>query len=218
MIKKYSDFINETIQMYLAPNGRRSNLTNEQWYLVRTPQFKNWFGDWEIGYGSKVLDENGEPRVMYHGSKSNFTSFNLGAEKVERTNNFSGFYFTANKQDAISYSKSGKIYECFINIRKPLVFKNGFKNRPSNTAINWVQNKYEPQFDDIYLNAKIENLKSGWWSSFMNGDDSREMAIIDGYDGYFDGTVELCAFYPNAIKIADGSNKTFDKSSNDITL
>ena len=31
----------------LAPNGKPSKLTEEQWLLVRTPNFKKWFGDWE---------------------------------------------------------------------------------------------------------------------------------------------------------------------------
>ena len=31
----------------LAPNGKPSNLTPEQYKLVRTPAFKKWFGDWE---------------------------------------------------------------------------------------------------------------------------------------------------------------------------
>ena len=30
-----------------APNGKPSKLTEEQWLLVRTPNFKKWFGDWE---------------------------------------------------------------------------------------------------------------------------------------------------------------------------
>ena len=30
-----------------APNGKDTNLTEEQWLLVRTPAFKSWFGDWE---------------------------------------------------------------------------------------------------------------------------------------------------------------------------
>lgn len=30
-----------------APNGKPTNLTEEQWLLVRTPAFKAWFGDWE---------------------------------------------------------------------------------------------------------------------------------------------------------------------------
>ena len=31
----------------LAPNGKRSNLTNALYWLVRTKRFKEWFGDWE---------------------------------------------------------------------------------------------------------------------------------------------------------------------------
>ena len=31
----------------IAPNGNPSNLTSEQYKLVRTPEFKEWFGDWE---------------------------------------------------------------------------------------------------------------------------------------------------------------------------
>ena len=30
-----------------APNGKKTNLTEEQWLAVRTPAFKKWFGDWE---------------------------------------------------------------------------------------------------------------------------------------------------------------------------
>lgn len=30
-----------------APNGKRTNLTEEQWVRVRTPNFKRWVGDWE---------------------------------------------------------------------------------------------------------------------------------------------------------------------------
>ena len=32
---------------HLAPNGKESRLTEEQWLQVRTPNFKKWFGDWE---------------------------------------------------------------------------------------------------------------------------------------------------------------------------
>ena len=30
-----------------ALNGKPTNLTERQWVQVRTPAFKNWFGDWE---------------------------------------------------------------------------------------------------------------------------------------------------------------------------
>lgn len=32
----------------LAPNGKKSKLTEYQWKIVRTPTFKKWFGDWEL--------------------------------------------------------------------------------------------------------------------------------------------------------------------------
>ena len=54
----------------LAPNGNPTNLTERQWAQVRTEAFKEWFGDWENDpeHASKVVDENGEPKVMYHGT------------------------------------------------------------------------------------------------------------------------------------------------------
>jgi hypothetical protein len=70
--------INESVnQELLAPNGRPSNLPPELWKLVRTPQFKAWFGDWEDSpkTASKMVDENGEPLVMIHNTYNEFTKF-----------------------------------------------------------------------------------------------------------------------------------------------
>ncbi|SMF93939.1 hypothetical protein SAMN02949497_1235 [Methylomagnum ishizawai] len=39
----------------LAPNGKPSNLNESQWNLVRTPEFKVWFGDWEIPVKSAYI-------------------------------------------------------------------------------------------------------------------------------------------------------------------
>ena len=36
-----------TAQWMKAPNGKPTNLTEDQWIAVRTPAFKAWFGDWE---------------------------------------------------------------------------------------------------------------------------------------------------------------------------
>jgi hypothetical protein len=68
---------------HLAPNGKPSNLTHEQWHLVRTPEFKAWFGDWENDpeNASKVLDENGEPLVVYHASTKEFNVFDKQKSK-----------------------------------------------------------------------------------------------------------------------------------------
>lgn len=77
-----------TPQWLQAPNGEPTNLNERQWVLVRTSNFKRWFGDWEglaqqISGGrinpdtvSKVVDANGEPLVVYHGTtRAGFSVF-----------------------------------------------------------------------------------------------------------------------------------------------
>lgn len=78
----------------LAPNGKPSNLTPDQYKLVRTPEFKQWFGDWEnnIENSSKVVDENGEPLVVYHGSKSE-QEFNVFDSNKGNPTSQGGHYF-----------------------------------------------------------------------------------------------------------------------------
>lgn len=60
-----------------APNGKVSNLSEDQWIAVRTSAFKKWFGDWENNPddASKAIDENREPLVVYHGTNNTFNVF-----------------------------------------------------------------------------------------------------------------------------------------------
>lgn len=74
---------------------------------------------------SKVVDENGEPRVVYHGTpRRGFTVFEKstmrsgGAKKNKGKNLYGdGFYFASDYYTAQSYGKN--ILECFLNIRNP---------------------------------------------------------------------------------------------------
>tara|TARA_R110000868_G_scaffold104290_3_gene287253 strand:+ start:11565 stop:20720 length:9156 start_codon:yes stop_codon:yes gene_type:complete len=116
----------------LAPNGNTSNLNEVQYNQVRTPEFKKWFGDWEKDpdNASKVVDENGEPKVVYHGSvANNIEVFDRGMAKRESSGlKEFGYYFTTNEKLAELYSKApvkegaenadGKIYQAFLNLRK----------------------------------------------------------------------------------------------------
>lgn len=73
----------------LAPNGKPTNLTERQYAQVRTKAFKDWFGDWENNpsEASKVVDENGEPLVVYHSGNYDITTFrqkeSISIEKEE---------------------------------------------------------------------------------------------------------------------------------------
>lgn len=101
----------------LAPNGKPSNLNEKQWNQVRTPEFKAWFGDWENDpeNASKVVDENGEPLVVYHGTTNSFDEF--------KTKDL-GFFFSDNPDVAGSYTQkkaSGdnpNIIPAFLNIKR----------------------------------------------------------------------------------------------------
>ena len=91
----------------LAPNGKVSNLTEKQYAQVRTKAFKRWFGDWENdpASASKVVDENGEPLVVYHGNKdSNITKFVPNKGKYS---NKPLYYFSSSKDTALSYATEG---------------------------------------------------------------------------------------------------------------
>ena len=127
---------------HLAPNGKPSNLPYTQWVMVRTPAFKKWFGDWENDpqNSSKVIDENGEPKIVYHGTDATdggypFTEFEWG-DSYSNT----GAWFSDDMDVAWSYGGDrrglmhlewsdedgayvnlgeGDLYGVFLNLRSP---------------------------------------------------------------------------------------------------
>lgn len=119
-----------------TPYGTETNLTPEQWVLVRTKQFKEWFGDWENDpeNASKVLDGNGEPLVVYHGSThTGFSTFSTAGSMAYPG---TGAFFSGRKDVAATYSGSDELvsrepgasepalsgeggYPVFLNLRNP---------------------------------------------------------------------------------------------------
>jgi hypothetical protein len=181
------------MSMHLAPNGKPSKLTHEQWHLVRTPEFKAWFGDWEDDpeNASKVIDENGEPLVVYHRSNDNFNVFDKGKNKLSTYGK--GLYFTNLKNE---YSKKGKyLYQVFLNLKNPLIID--IKNQ------NFEGEVYELlKFErDFKLGAIIKNPS-------LRPDDQKVYDL--GERTYY------VADNSSQIKLADGSNTTFDGNNSDI--
>ena len=102
----------------LAPNGEPTNLTERQWLQVRTEAFKEWFGDWENDpeNASKVVDENGEPRVVYHLTSEQFTKFDLAKSRSQ--SDVQGFFFSSGIED---WSAMGdEKMAVFLNLRNPV--------------------------------------------------------------------------------------------------
>lgn len=100
----------------IAPNGEQTNLTEQQWVDVRTESFKNWFGDWENNpeESSKVIDENGEPLVVYHGSYHQFTEFD--ARKARQASDIPALFFTKDREEAL-FGYGENVIDAFLNIR-----------------------------------------------------------------------------------------------------
>ena len=116
----------------IAPNGKPSNLTAEQYKLVRTPAFKEWFGDWENDpeNASKVVDEETkEPLVVYHGylvgggAGRKFYEFKKLPAFFSKTKKFAYEYASTKSMDG-GIDADIDTYACFLNIRKLFDSKN----------------------------------------------------------------------------------------------
>ena len=203
-----------------APNGKQSNLSPCQWVQVRTKAFKDWFGDWENDpdNSSKVVDENGEPMVVYRGFiGGDFNIFDKDVA-VEHSRSvqpvYGSFFFSDTRKQAEEYGsffRNGErvfngIKATFLNIKNPFILNSEdatyhsvrgyFKNRDTG-EIDWsrggiVKDGWEIGVQDITI-AVMEEGYDG--VIFRNIDDagSEELAGTTPYNtcGIFS--------YPNKI-------------------
>jgi hypothetical protein len=205
----------------LVEKKSKSNLTPEQQELVRTPAFKTWFGDWENDpeNASKVVDENGEPLIVYHGTEREFTIYSN--DKQPNTMGKSvGYYFTPQKGTARSYSFNQNYHAVFLNVRN-LVKLERFSN--DDDFIKLLGN-------DLLKATGLPDRAQSWfffkdgeayrdWKFDNVGTTVKNLSIQKGIDGYTfperDYTTYV-VFNPEQIKLADGTNTTFDPNNPDI--
>ncbi|MFR4057477.1 MAG: hypothetical protein ACLT4Z_06695 [Akkermansia muciniphila] len=193
-----------------APNGKETNLTEDQWLSVRTAAFKNWFGDWEKDpqNASKVVDENGEPRVVYHGTYGDFTVFDKA--KIGSATDYGiwgrGFYFTNMENTPYGNKKLA----LFLNIRNPFIF-NDYK---SAEEIGDYLNIWDGNFH--------EDDRFGIFRPYARGAaqiaGSAQERGHDGLIAVLGKWTEYIAFEPNQIKSATDNRGTFDPKNPDITF
>ena len=187
---------------HLAPNGKPSKLNHEQWHLVRSPEFIEFFGDWinSPETASKVIDENGEPLVVYHGTEKEFTVFDL--KKIgEWSGNLGhygyGFYFSYDIKEAKGYGS--KILNCFLNIKKPflgtydefdLLKDNGFTGIDDKVALSIDFKDLHNKIKSIDMNAynfmsiAEKNGLDNVWNLYLKSKESNEEGKVDLNDLY----------------------------------
>ncbi|UOO76512.1 hypothetical protein LVJ85_10950 [Neisseria sp. Dent CA1/247] len=110
----------EQEQAYEAAKASgKTELDFHQWKLVRTEEFKNWFGDWEndpSGASKVVNRRTGEPLVVYHGTRDKaFGVFDLEKSAIGYWGK--GFYFAESRSYAEQAAgENGRVMPVFLRL------------------------------------------------------------------------------------------------------
>ena len=106
------------------------NVLNQNEEQINSKAFKKWFGD------SKVIDENGRPLVVYHGSKDVFSVFDASKIGQQGRSEGAGFYFTNDKKIADGYAgETGNLIAAYLSLKKPMPYNQKSFSKPILTKI-----------------------------------------------------------------------------------
>jgi hypothetical protein len=154
---------------------------------TNTPEFKKWFGD------SKVVDDDGQPLVVYHGTSEDFREFQSGKRVSTRGQDVKRdvFYFDPNPSGASLYADASA------------------SRGPGANVI------------PVYLS--LQNPKLFYHQGDLIGADVASMKAEghDGFIRYYSddpGIAEIGVFSPTQIKSATGNKGTFDPENPDIRM
>ena len=201
-----------------APNGADTNLSAKQWLQVRTPSFKKWFGDWENNpeSASKVLDENGEPLVGYHGTIrqgkrfSEFDTTNAPAW-VSEDKEYAKLYYSEKK-----FYQRGDLYHTYVNIKNP--FDVGDIDWGGTSQYEYLADLLGEKEDKI---KKVLPENALYVYQLTNTKAFVNLLQEKGYDGITaqeHNHSTFAAFESNQIKSATENIGSFDMANNNILL
>lgn len=193
----------------LAPNDKPSNLPERLYAIVRTKEFKDWFGDWQNDpeNASKVLDKNGEPLVVYHNTPFKFNVFDMDHESRILPGVSEPFGHVGTQETANTIK--GNQLALFLNARNPL-YTDDFVHE---TASYMLSELYK---QGIISRERYSSLRG------ISNSELRKLMLSLGYDGtkYENkaegGGISYSFISPNQIKLADGENTTFSRTNDNI--
>lgn len=194
--------------------------------------FKKWFGD------SKVVDADGKPLVMYHGTNKTeggkaFTSFDTYGSNYGLMG--LGAYFTADPKVASSYTEKGKgesptVYPVYLSIKNPIDMDAEADPAMWKSQFDGIEEYHEGgKTNESWYRAAEDLLRDqqmpGWEGAEIMQDGLRNM----GFDGVThigggrvkgDGTRHrvFIAFDPTQIKSATGNAGTYSTENPSIFL
>ncbi|WP_180174997.1 PLxRFG domain-containing protein [Acinetobacter sp. YH01022] len=199
-----------TNQWMTAPNGAKTHLSEQQWLQVRTPEFKKWFGDWEndAANASQVLDENGEPKVVYHGTATEFNEFKQGHGLLG-----DGIYLTDSFDTADVYAnirgENGFVLPLFVNIRNAFkttgnVSRDEFVEATTSGKYQGIVHQFENQEYIVALEPNQVKMAEGNTGTFNSESSDIRFSRSSNYD---DITKRIANGFKNLPKIGDWINK-----------
>jgi len=180
--------------------------------------FWKWFGN------SKAIDFKGRPLVVYHGTKSDFNSFEIGRKAKnscvfgEYEDERMGLFFTSDKNFAGHFKgDDGKIIAAYLNVQKQADLTEGFDDE-----------LYTSIRDVLSDNNLLRTYPDEMWELFDKGfpgaTEFVDAVKQKGYDGA--ATIErdddsnavdvFVVFSPNQIKSATDNSGDFNPDSLDI--
>ena len=194
--------------------------------------FYKWFGD------SKVVDKQGRPLVVYHGSENKFDTFDI--KKIGKYGEAigHGFYF-AEKGIAERYNK-GYLYPVYLRMENPVDYldSNKIKKRQIEDIADWFNDNYienedghrlfVDNLDYTFKGRKIDSYLISDMLDFAEYNEKdidkdevyqdiykkiKEVTGIDGFIQKTDVGTTYVAFNPNQIKSTQNRG-TYSESEN----
>lgn len=168
---------------------------------TQTEAFRNWFGD------SKVVDENGEPLVVYHASQEPITSFDrsrIGEKHGQAGDYGGGFYFSADPQYT---DRFGEVKTpVYLSMQNPFVIYDGQNNNDGPNG------QIYRQFKRIMRSQDPEAA-----SEFLR-QEGFDGVIVHGAGGSIGSGdfLEVVAFRPEQIKSATANRGNYDPNDTSI--
>ena len=185
---------------------------------TQTAEFKRWFGD------SKVVDADGKPLVVYHGSpNAGFTVFDEDRAGSNTQNARAGFFFTESKKNAETYSGRSTeaklrddfdpdydgeagVYPVYLSIPDPLEVDFGGRNWDGALEGEYDGHESVPEI--------VDQAKAAGYDGVIIRNVTDEGRFGQGYHW---GNETYVAFRPEQVKSATGNRGTFDPADPDIS-
>lgn len=164
----YPEYKGETINI----DGQEKTVYNSEGERIAKSEaalrnFYRWFGD------SKVVDEQGRPLVVYHGTKSKFDVFDKSKKGQASTVSKAGFWFSPSEEfgknfaEDIWYGEEETIVmPVYLNLQNPKIYKSGKiseeEYEKAKRIFENAENKLKEAEDETQRILEEEGLLASW--------------------------------------------------------